>query len=249
MKPCVPVLLLCLACSLQAQITFKAITTDNEPAGTGTTLATNSTLNIATNDSPFVCVGTGTSTITVSGVTDGGSNALSFIKRSTAASVGAVELWGKTGAVANAAATFTATYSATADFRWIRGVNYSGISTSGATDKTSCEDTGCNTVTTSAAITPQNVTTATANELLLACTYMGSTADFTAASSFNLRGSAVTADTQIADRIVSATGTYPSGNIATLSTSVGHITAFGTFTQAGGGAAAPPTRTLLGVGK
>lgn len=223
-------LTLLLALPLAAQ-TFKAISNNQEPAGSGNTVATASTLNVATNDAVFACVGTGTSTFTVSGVTDGASNAMTLVKRGTGASVGTVELWAKYGATANATATFTATWSASAsaDFRWIRAMTYSGVATSSAGDQTSCEDSGCNTVTTSAAISSQNVTTTQAAELLLQCTYMGSGADFTAASSFNMRGATIVVDTQVADRVVAATGSYPGGNTSTLSTSVGHISVFGTF--------------------
>jgi len=88
-------------------------------------------------------------------------------------------------------------------------LQYSGVSTASPLDKSSI---GSGTGT---AQTVANVTTTSANELLVAGFSEWNTTSFTAGSSFASRYTG--SDFGVLDRIVTATGTYPGGTVATTS--------------------------------
>lgn len=230
--------------SLSAQ-TFKAFT-ENADSPPTNSISTTSTLNVASGDTLIACVGRGRfgKTLTLS---DGGSNTSWTQVGSTSSSgagetVGDIDMWVLPNATANATATITATFSdATVLFRWIGVAVYSGLATSSVTDQASCSVAGCG-ATTSANVTAVNVTTTQANELLVFCGYNNNAATWTAANSFNMRAGTSAKDSQLADKTVTSTGSYPGGNVATLSTSVGQVGVFGTFKAAGGGTSPLPRR-------
>lgn len=236
------VFLIVAAFSVHAQIAYKAASySENLPASTGTTVASNS-INIASGDAVIVCVGRGIGASTISGVTDGGSNTFTKVgstSTSTTDTVGAVDMWIKTGATANATATITATFNTSVNFRWIATAQYTGVATSSAIDQSSCAEATCATTTSSANVSAVNVTTTQADELLAYCGYNNATANWTAANSFNLRSGTSGMDRNLADKVVSSTGSYPNGNIATMSASVGQVGVFGTFKAAAGGGGSP----------
>jgi hypothetical protein len=225
-----------IAASVYGQ-TFKAYTENSQSAPTNS-IATTSTLNIASGDTVVACVGRGRFGETVT-LTDGGANTSWTKAGSTSSSgagetVGDVDLWVLTNATANATATITATFTtSTVVFRWIGVGLYSGLATSSVIDQSSCSVAGCG-ATTSTNVTAVNVTTTQPNELLVYCGYNNNAANWTAANSFNLRAGTSSKDAQLADKIVSSTGSYPSGNVATLSASVGQVGVFGTLKAAGG---------------
>lgn len=249
-----PVILLLILVSIpvfaQSPPAFKSFATGSGAADLAT-IATSTTLNVAPGDAVIVCIGRGRFGRTIGSITDGGSNSSFTQVGSTSTSgvgetVGDVDMWILTGASANAAATFTATFAAgaTSIFRWIGAGVYSGIATSSAIDQSSCSVAGCGS-TTSANVTAVNVTTTQADELLAYCGYNNNASTWTGASSFTMRAGTSGIDSQLADRVVSATGTYPSGNIATLSNTPGQVGVFGTFkaaTGGGGGGTTVPKR-------
>lgn len=216
-------------------IAYKASSyTENLPASTGTTVSNNS-INIASGDTVLVCIGRGVGSSTISGVTDGGSNTFTKVgstSTSTSDTVGAVDMWVKTNATANATATITATFNTSVTFRWIASAQYTGVATSSAVDQSSCAEATCTTTTSSTNVSAVNVTTTQANELLAYCGYNNAAANWTAANSFNLRTGTTGMDRNLADKVVSSTGSYPNGNIATMSASAGQVGVFGTFKAA-----------------
>ncbi len=158
----------------------------------------------------------------VSSVTDG-INSFTYVTKSATTSNGGgdVEIWYKANATANASATFTATFAGgSVSYRRIAVLQYSGVDTTSPLDKSSI---GSGTGT---AQTVANVTTTSANELLVTTFSEWNTTSFRAGSSFTSRYTG--SDFAALDRIVTAIGTYPSGTIATTS-NLQYVSAMATF--------------------
>jgi hypothetical protein len=197
------------------------------------------TINVATGDLIVACVGRGIFGLTVTGITDGGTNNTGWTKVGTTSSSGAgqtvgdLDMWVKTNAAANAAGAITATLSSASTFRDIRVATYGNMATTAGAliDQSSCSVAGCGTAT-STSVTAVNVTTTQANELLVYCGYNNNTTNWAEANSFTLRGGIIAVAANLADRIVASTGTYPSGDIATLNAAAGQVGVFATFKSA-----------------
>lgn len=168
------------------------------------------TLNVAAGD--LVTVGTG-GTVDATAVSVGGQ-ACTEIKVVNASGY-YVSLWYLANASANAAATVTIT-AAGANFAVGAAANYSGLSAT-PLDQSSCNTSGCNATTDSINITAQNVTTTSANELLVCWSPTDANhSSWTASGSFTLRTATGTKNWALLDRIVSSTGSYPGGTVLTV---------------------------------
>ena len=100
---------------------------------------------------------------------------------------------------------------------------YSGIASSGSYDNGACNDATCTALAASSTSrTTQNITTINANSLIVcAGVDWNGGLTHTAANSFNKR---VTSTTPfIFDKIVSSTGTFPSGNFSTTNTADNYL--------------------------
>jgi hypothetical protein len=193
-------------------IAFKSIVEgDNGGSSVSSTWSPGS-LNVAAGD--LVVVGAaGTVDATAVSV---GSDALTKISVNTAEGY-SVAMWYKMNASANAAATITIT-AAGANFPSGAAANYSGIATTSALDQNACNVAGCNAQTDSATThTSQNVTTTVAAELLVAWDISwDDKTTMTAGSNWTKRTAAGTKTWCLLDRVVSSTGTYPSGTVVTV---------------------------------
>jgi len=140
-----------------------------------------------------------------------------------------VSLYYKQNASANAAATCTISFTVAQLYRVIAAANYGGVATSGGVLQSSCNNAGCSTVASaSTSRTAQNVTTTTANTVLIAAGVDwdgGNT--LTAANGFTLRLNGTTPF--LLDKSVTSTGTHPSGNFATASLSQMYVSLFAVF--------------------
>ncbi|MFA5991687.1 MAG: hypothetical protein WC794_05600, partial [Candidatus Doudnabacteria bacterium] len=215
-------------------------------ASISASVSTGATLNIATGDLIVAVVTSGGSASTIQGVTDG-TNSLIYVPGSRATDAGGavIEMWYLENATAKNSATFTATLSATSFVRSISVWQIAGAATSGALDQVNTQST-----TDNVNQTVQNVTTTQPDEIIIAgfMEFMLHNT-FTVGSGFTKRGSF--SYSVGLERIVSTTGTYPSGTMVTVdSTSnnnyLGSIATFkanytsqGGGGQGGGGDAAP----------
>lgn len=199
---------------------FKALIS-GEPAGSSTTVATSSgTLNVAACDSYVVLIGRAYTSPQTTSVTCGGESLTNVAYNTPTGEGYRIELWVKSGAAANGTASCTATFSVSADFRVIFAATYSGLVDTSVVDQSSCSISGCATVSSlTTSRTAADVTTTVANTLLigLGVNYDAPTT-LTGAGSFTARSSSSSV-LYWADRVVTATGTYPSGNFGTTSAS------------------------------
>lgn len=182
------------------------------------TLATSATQSVANGNLlvAFVC-STYDSSNNVSSVTDGASNGFTYVTRKSVAGA-CIELWVKLASTYNTTATFTATWAGNVQYRRIMVLQYSGAKLGGTYYDTSGSlNTGTGTT-----IAPSNITTTLADDLLLVGTYALGAVTHTAGSSFSKRSSGTVREACF-ERIVSATGTYPSGTVDTLGSSQTYV--------------------------
>lgn len=131
--------------------------------GSITSIATSATMNVAAGN--LIVVGVKhNSSVTVSSVTDGGSNSLT--KAGTATNVAAgqsIDIWYKLNASANATATWTAT-AGSAPYLSIAALQFSGVATSNALDVAEFTGTADAAIT----VTSGSFTPAQTNEVAIA---------------------------------------------------------------------------------
>jgi hypothetical protein len=232
-----------------AAIAFKSITSTSN-AASATTIANGTSVNVATNDLIVVVVSHGNNIANATGVACG-SNTLTRATSSTYATENfGIELWYKEGAVAGATTTCTATWAAAQIYRTIIVALYTGAATSSALDQTSCNVAGCNSTTTDATNrTAQNVTTTQAGEVLVWASVEWQTHNWTPANSFTERLGASGTDLMLSDRVVASTGTYPSGNVETVTDAVDdkYLAVFATFKDSSGGGGGTVRRRVIVV--
>lgn len=208
---------------------FKGESHANQDAS-ASSIATPGTLSIASGDLVVVLVGwqIGSGQTTPSSVVCG-SDSLVNAKQSTEPGQYTISLFYKQNASANASATCTVTWSSAQTFSTIVAANWSGVATSNALLNTSCNSTGCNALASSGTgRTAQNVTTTTANALLIGCGINWDGNDVvSAANGFAARVNGITSF--LLDKNVSATGTYPSGNFGTAASAQQYMSLFASF--------------------
>lgn len=193
-----------------------------------TSIITPGTLSIATGDLIVVAVGAQAPGSPVVTVTCGASNTLT--QATFAHEAGGYNVWVfyKENASASTSAC-TASFNNSYNFRAIEAVNYSGVLTSSSLKNTSCNSVGCDALAASSTSrTTQNVTTTTANALLigLGVDWNGGDVD-TAANGYTKRVNGLTPF--LFDKNVTTTGTYPSGNFATSSPADQYLSIFLVF--------------------
>jgi hypothetical protein len=174
-------LLFVLAQVVHAQSLVSHTEGSNKTSSTQSTIATSSTMNVASGNALVACVRQGTNNTAPTSVNDGGSNTFTHITASdaTANSGNLLSLWVMQNSVANATATFTATWGTAQAFNSILVRQYSGVATSGATDA-SGTGTAAGPVS---SVTSSAFTTTQASELIAACaTAGGTTLTFSAGS-------------------------------------------------------------------
>jgi hypothetical protein len=165
----------------QAQSLVSHTEGSNKTASTQSTIATSSTMNVASGNTLVACVRQGTNNTAPSSVGDGGSNAFTHITASDATfnSTNLLSLWVNQNSVANATATFTATWGTAQAFNSILVRQYSGVALSGAVDA-SGTGTAAGPVS---SVTSSAFTTTQAAELIAVCaTASGTTLTFSAGS-------------------------------------------------------------------
>lgn len=212
-----------------AGIVYRGGTT-NHADSSASSIATASTLNIQAGDLTLVV--TGALTNSSMAVTCGADSLTEIKSWYYATDNYTVKVFAKYGSTANASATCTVTYGSASTFRFIGAGHWGGIATASALDQSSCNSISCDSLATSATSrTALNVTTTQADELLvgIAVDWDGGLTH-TAANSFNIRldGNTVV----LADKVVSSTGTYPSGNFTTASPAQRYLSFFLTFKAA-----------------
>jgi hypothetical protein len=195
-------------------------------AGSASTIATSSTVTVTAGNGLVAIVNSGyDSSRTVSGVTDG-TNAYTYLYRSTTAG-GDIEIWYHSNATGVANATTTATYSGAVQYRGIQTIQITGQLTSGMNDKYSAGGA------TSKNFTAGDVTTVCNDEILVFGASQWDVTYHTAAANWTLLtpNGASANDYCMLYRIVTGTGTYPSGNAATTTTDPAfqYISVLGTF--------------------
>lgn len=207
---------LALCLDVRGAIAFKSITSSADSAAS-LTISNGTSANVATDDLIVVIVSHGGNIANATGVACG-SNTLTRAVSSTYSTENfGLEAWYKSGAVAGATTTCTATWATQQTYRVIVVAVYSGIATSSPIDVSSCNESGCASITTNATNrTAQNVTTTQADDLLVWASVDWFTHNWTAANSFNLRLSTTGTDYMLADKIISSTGVHPNGNVATV---------------------------------
>lgn len=171
---------------------------------TGTTIATAATSLTAGNTIAVGVVWT-SATTTVTGVTDTAGNTYTQVSGSfmRSANNDATDIWVATNATGNASNVVTAAYSATSPFRRIKTHQYSGLAT------TSVSDGGANGFTAAGtSISTGSMTATTSDGVVFAIMSSNSAQTYTAGTSFTLRGTVQSTDTQSEDRILAATGSY-----------------------------------------
>lgn len=193
---------------------FKGESHDNQSTA-DTTISTPATLNVAGGDLIVVVIGAtnhDTASVTC------GSDTLTQAAFNTEPSNYKVYAFYKENASANSSVTCTATFNTAVSFRAIEAVNYSGVLTSSSLKNTSCNSATCNALAASSTgRTAQNITTTTANAVLIGCglDWNGGNT-LTGANGYTKR---VNGESPfLFDKNVSSTGTYPSGNFATSNT-------------------------------
>lgn len=192
--------------------TFKGEShTNADPSST--TIATPGTLNVATGDFIVVTVGVNSNpTVTLAC----GVDSLTEVKSWFGSDGYTVKTFIKQNATANAAATCTATFSFAQTFRSIGAANFSGVATSGGALQTSCNDASCNTLaSTSTTRTAQNVTTTTANTLLL-CTGINWNGGITFSGSNGFSTGITGVTPFMSYKSINATGSHPAGACGTV---------------------------------
>jgi len=159
--------------------------------------------NHTTGNLLVVFVGFYSTSVTVSSIGDTAGNTYTKIT-SIKDSYSTIECWYAKNITGNANNVVTATFSASVTYRGITVDQYSGCDTSAPLDQ---YNTGTGNDT--APITG-NITTTTANEVLVAGVYLLYTKTITAGTNYTLRTLTNPAPSKGAseDRIVSATGTY-----------------------------------------
>jgi len=178
------------------------------------TVATSSTVSVPAGATVVAFVGHGNQQ--VSSVTDGGSNSLTSAAVNNNGNIGAysVDVWIKTNATANATATFTATFSDLASYPSVQVVVFTGVT---SIDTFTCSSAACDASVTTATtrLATNTATTASANEILVYGVVENAVHTYTAANSFIL-ASPNGQDHAVFYKIVSSTGAYPGGNVATV---------------------------------
>ena len=127
-------------------------------------------------------------------------------------------VWTKEGASAGTT-TCTANYGTldNSGYRRILVGIYSGVATSSAVDKVSCNNATCDAVSSSSANkTAQNVTTTTNGQLaVFSHLNWNNNGTFSGANSYNLRSAASGVNWSFADKVLGNAGDYPSGTVVT----------------------------------
>lgn len=140
----------------------------------------------------------------------------------------AVQLWYKQNAVAGTT-TCTATFNDVGTFRAIAAANYSGAATSGGILQSSVNPSGSTLYATSTNRTASNVTTTTANTILIAggVNWDGTAGALTGANGHTVRINGVTEF--LLDKFVTSTGSYPGGNFGTTASNDQYMSFYAVF--------------------
>jgi hypothetical protein len=218
--------------------TFIAI--EEAESGSGNTTST-AAMNISTGD--FVYALTGSTVPTTAVSVDG--QAMTLIRRVTIAAPSAFsfECWYLQNAVADASAVVTSTHTS-GNFCVLVVAQYSGVETTGAFDQSASNTATDNALTDSINWTSQNVTTTSANELLIyGAIGWDVHTTHTAQAGWTKRTAAGTKSFVVADRSVTATGSHPAGTVIAVSDGADDRYAgfIATFLEPGGGAEDDPT--------
>lgn len=203
---------------------------ENAAAGSASNISATGTLNIAAGDLVVAYVA-GTRTI-ASGTCGSDSMTVGVTRTATDGSGYYCAILYKENASANAAATITGTFSVGADFRDILVVQYSGIATASSLDQSSTDIVGNSGVihSTSTARTAQNITTTLSNTLLLGFHLnWDNPRTTTAAAGYTKRGPSGSTMHNVCERVITSTGTYPSGNFATVDVTDPYLSIFAAF--------------------
>lgn len=161
----------------------------------------------------LIVVGIMAATTSIASVSCGGQS-LTYIRHATEGSY-PTELWYLANSNSGSM-TCTGTLNGGAEtYRRIMVGVATGIATSSPLDQSSCNVAACDALSSHATNrTAQNVTTTTANQLLVAITSEWVTHTFTAAGGFTKVSGLY--DVSMYYRIVSSSGSYPNGNFATV---------------------------------
>jgi hypothetical protein len=193
----------------------------------GTTCTASSSMNVATGDFIACFAGRGDNTTgapTSVAATSGAANTMTcsttVIGNGT---VGELVACYVTNATANATATWRVTWPGSSSFPTLTCANYSSMATSSVLDQGPvCTTAGCNASATGVGgrTTANMSATTNPNDLIICSDIADNTATFTSASGFTLRSGtsgSFSGDVSLSDKIVAATGVYPSGAYATVS--------------------------------
>lgn len=236
-------LALALTAGLDAAIAYVDVKNGENITGSSVaSVATSATMNVVSGNLLVAC-SMHQQGATLTGITDGGSNAFTSTGTvGTNASAGrSVDIWYKANATANAAATFTASFSPNSQYPTIIVMQFSGVATSSLLDQTASGFADVNSTVTSSSFTP-----AQANEVAIACAGEN-TAELSWTPNSGYTGVTASAGTFAQYKITLATSSQTvsavNGNGQYKAITVG------TFKEAaGGGGGSTPRLTLLGVG-
>lgn len=215
-----------------ASATFQGIQTAASGSASATTIAAPA-LTVTAGDL-LVVFAWGASSIDTTGVVCGSDTLTSDKSWINSGYLG--RIWYKVNAASSGSTTCTATYTSATGYRVIMAANYTITGGSATLQASTCNTSSACTALEASSTnrTSANLTTSTANTLQIAAgiDWSGGTINHTAAGGYTLRldGSSTPSDVQFYyDRVVTSTGTYPSGNFGTTSTADQYMTFFITF--------------------